>query len=95
MCRLLGIRSVFVGVPPSPQTKKRPAWFSTWRAFPVIGMVSDIRTVVAERQEVAFDTCFSSIMVCSSPASNISIMMSLPPTNSPFTYSWGIVGQSE
>ena len=32
---------------------------------------------------------------CNSPASYISIMISLPPTNSPPTYSCGIVGQSE
>ena len=31
----------------------------------------------------------------SSPDSYISIMMSEPPTNSPWTYSCGIVGQSE
>ena len=30
-------------------------------------------------------TCFSSSSCCSSPASNISIMMSEPPTNSPLT----------
>ena len=31
--------------------------------------------------------------VCSSPAWCISIMMSEPPMNSPFTYSCGMVGQ--
>src|SRR3546814_15126372 len=46
-------------------------------------------------QAVERATPFSSISVCSSPASNISIMMSDPPTNSPFTSSWGMVGQSE
>lgn len=30
---------------------------------------------------------------CNSPASNISIMMSAPPRNSPFTYNCGMVGQ--
>ncbi len=29
---------------------------------------------------------------CSSPDSYISIMMSEPPMNSPFTYNWGMVG---
>ncbi len=30
---------------------------------------------------------------CNSPLWYISIMMSEPPMNSPFTYSWGMVGQ--
>src|SRR5690606_3691848 len=40
-------------------------------------------------------TFFSAISSPSSPASYISIMISLPPTNSPLTYSCGMVGQSE
>ncbi len=35
--------------------------------------------------QLAGATCFSASNCCNSPASNISIMISLPPTNSPFT----------
>ena len=34
-------------------------------------------------------------VVASSPVSYISVMMSQPPTSSPLTNSWGIVGQLE
>ena len=70
--------------PPSIRTNKRPARFSTRRALPVLGGYG-ARDAVSQNHQDALATCFSSSICWSSPASNISIMMSLPPTNSPFT----------
>src|SRR5207253_3351852 len=46
---------------------------------------SNHRKRAADPPGQALATCFSSRSCWSSPASNISIMMSEPPTNSPFT----------
>jgi hypothetical protein len=58
------------------------------------------RTDVADSRcqaeaEAATVTPLSASNCCSSPAWNISRMMSQPPTNSPLTYSCGMVGQLE
>ena len=55
-------------------------------------LTSYCKNSIAEPQNIQYR--FHQILSLSSPVSNISRIISQPPTNSPFTYSCGIVGQS-
>ncbi len=55
----------------------------------------DDRGAISANQAALTGTPLSLNSVANSPSAAISRTMSQPPTNSPFTYSWGMVGQLE